>query len=55
MSAYRKESGEIENGTIMHYDGIITSVITDRLSNENEPHYSGGLSETTSPEETTAP
>ncbi len=60
-SAYREESGEVpsietgELATTYTYDAIISSFISHRLSNENEPHYSGGLSETTSPEETTAP
>ena len=59
-SAYREESGQApsideDRATTYTYDAIISSFISHRLSNENEPHYSGGLSETTSPEETTAP
>jgi len=62
-SAYREESGEVpsietgELATTYTYDAIISSFISHRLSNENEPHYSGGLDEyePTAPEETTAP
>ncbi len=59
-SAYREESGQApsideDRATTYTYDAIISSFISHRLSNENEPHYSGALDEPTAPEETTAP